>query len=135
MSPWNTGNVVYLGDAAHAMSPQLGQDCNLALIDAMVLAQCIEAAPSNLAFALDEYSRRRRAHLGFYQFATRWLTPLFQSDHGWLSPVRDLAMPLMCKIGWFHRQMVTSMCGVSMGPFSAPLPLSANPPALAAGVK
>ena len=29
MPRWHEGNVVYLGDAAHAMSPQLGQGTSL----------------------------------------------------------------------------------------------------------
>ena len=43
MHRWTTRNVVYLGDAAHATSPQLGQGCNLALWDAMVLADALAA--------------------------------------------------------------------------------------------
>ena len=35
--PFN-GRVVCIGDAAHAMSPQLGQGCNMALIDALTLS-------------------------------------------------------------------------------------------------
>src|SRR4029079_762169 len=83
MHRWSTRNVVYLGDAAHATSPQLGQGCNLALVDAQVLAGSLASADS-LPAALDTYSTLRRDHLAYYQFATRWLTPFFQSDLFWL---------------------------------------------------
>ena len=108
--------MVYLGDAAHAMSPQLGQGANLALVDAWVLSECLAAAPP--AQALANYSRLRRFNLLYYQLATRYLTPFFQSD---LEPVgwfRDVAMPLASKIPWVRRQMIASMAGVKNGLFS-----------------
>jgi 2-polyprenyl-6-methoxyphenol hydroxylase-like FAD-dependent oxidoreductase len=115
MHRWHTRNVVYLGDAAHATSPQLGQGCNLALWDAMELNDCIEAEPRDLANALAAYSRRREEHLGFYQFATRALTPFFQGDAEALGSLRDLAMPLMGKVSIFRRMMTLSMLGVMDG--------------------
>ena len=60
MPRWTTRNVVHLGDAAYATSPQLGQGCNLALCDAMVLADVLAAEDRDLAFALDNYSRDRK---------------------------------------------------------------------------
>lgn len=115
MHRWATRDVVYLGDAAHATSPQLGQGANLALWDAMVLADAIAEEPHDLAVALDRYSRRRADHLGFYQLATRWLTPLFQSDHTWLGPLRDLGMPLACRVPFAESVMTRSMLGVVSG--------------------
>ncbi len=115
MHRWSTRKVVYLGDAAHATSPQLGQGCNLALWDAMTLAESLEDEERDLAWALDRYSRRRRDHLDFYQFATRWLTPFFQGDLEWLGSLRDFAMPLMGRISLFERVMTLSMLGVMEG--------------------
>lgn len=122
MPRWHGERIVLLGDAAHAMSPQLGQGCNLALVDAAVLADVIAAAPSPTA-ALPHYTRTRRAHLRYYLWATRALTPFFQSDHGWLGWLRDLGMPIAGKLPWFRRQMCLSMAGHMRGVLRAPLPL------------
>jgi 2-polyprenyl-6-methoxyphenol hydroxylase-like FAD-dependent oxidoreductase len=115
MHRWSTRNVVYLGDAAHATSPQLGQGCNLALWDAMVLTDMLAAEDRNLATALDNYSRAREDHLAFYQLATRMLTPFFQGDEPLLGTMRDLAMPIMARIPITNRIMTLSMLGVVDG--------------------
>jgi len=116
MWPWNVGRVVYVGDSAHAMSPQLGQGANLALVDAHTLARALERAES-VEDGLYAYSRLRRAHLGWYQFVTRWLTPFFQSDFWPLGIARDVAMGLMCRLPVLRGEMVAMMAGVSLGPF------------------
>lgn len=138
MPRWHGERIVLLGDAAHAMSPQLGQGCNLALVDAAVLADVLAAAPSPTA-ALPRYTRERRAHLRYYLWATRGLTPLFQSDHAWLGWLRDGLMPLAGRLPWVRRQMCLSMAGHMRGVLRAPLPLAglaeprALPPGEAAG--
>lgn len=86
MRRWYGDGIVVLGDGAHAMSPQLGQGVNFALLDASCLAACLTAYP--LPVALVHYQRCRRLALFYYQLATRWLTPWFQSNHECLSPIR-----------------------------------------------
>ena len=98
MRRWHGDGIVVLGDAAHAMSPQLGQGVNLALADASCLADCIARHP--LPQALVRYQRRRWLALRYYQLATRWLTPWFQSDHEWLSPVRRVFFGISRRIRW-----------------------------------
>jgi 2-polyprenyl-6-methoxyphenol hydroxylase-like FAD-dependent oxidoreductase len=120
MRRWHAHDVVCLGDAAHAMSPQLGQGCNLALWDAMTLASCVDVEPT-VERALGAYSAAREEHLFFYQFATRWLTPFFQSDFAPLAVLRDLGMGAMTKWPIFQRQMVEAMAGVKLGVVSRPL--------------
>lgn len=115
MSPWHAGPVVCIGDAAHAMSPQLGQGANLALVDAMVLASAIADERGDVVRALSEYSRRRHDHLAYYQVVTRWLTPFFQSDYDVLGTLRDALMPVMNRVPLFNRAMVLGMCGVADG--------------------
>jgi len=88
MWPWRRGNVLVLGDAAHATSPQLGQGANLALIDAITIVHCIrKSADAPSAIAL--YGRMRRAHTAYYQLASRMLTPAFQSHSRVMAFLRD----------------------------------------------
>lgn len=115
MHRWATRSTVYLGDAAHATSPQLGQGSNLALWDAMVLSDCLEAETRDLPHALDCFSRARRDHLAFYQLSTRWLTHFFQGDIALFGMLRDLFMPAMQRVTPFRRLMTLAMLGVVDG--------------------
>ncbi len=110
MRRWYSDGVVVLGDAAHAMSPQLGQGVNLALADASCLAACLASHP--LPEALKLYQARRTLPLRYYQIATRWLTPWFQSDLEWLSPVRHLFFGLSRRIPWARKFMTRNMAGL-----------------------
>jgi 2-polyprenyl-6-methoxyphenol hydroxylase-like FAD-dependent oxidoreductase len=133
MWPWDDGDAVVLGDAAHATSPQLGQGCNLALWDAMVLADCVAAAQAagvGVPAALDAYSRARQSHLGWFQLATRWLTPLFQGDSRLLGWARDVFLPIGTRLPWVRRLMVASMCGTANGITRPRLVLPSRPPPL-----
>lgn len=117
MPCWHGDRVAILGDAAHALSPQLGQGVNLALMDAATLASAVSRLP--LKEALSTYSRERRAHLRFYQFATRWTTPFFQSDLLPLGWMRDAVFPLIQRVPVLRRQMTATMAGGKTGPFSS----------------
>ena len=123
LGQFHRGRVVCIGDAAHSMSPQLGQGANLALVDAVVLASCVERC-DDVPRALAEYSARRRRHLAFYQLMTRWLTPFFQSDARWLGPLRDVGMSIACRIPTLRNRMIRTMCGIERGLLRSPIPLS-----------
>jgi len=126
MRPWHYGRIVFIGDAAHAMSPQLGQGTNLALIDAAVLARCLtehDDAPTALA----AYSRQRRAQVGFYEWAAHLLMPMFQSRFAGIGPLRNALFWLMSHLPIARGQMIATMAGVKRGVLrpSAPLDLPA----------
>ena len=110
MRKWHGDRLVFLGDAGHAMSPQLGQGVNLALADASCLAACLAEMP--LELALKEYSRRRGPVLRYYQFATRWLTPVFQSDHEWIEPFRRCGFRMSQRVPFLRKTMTKSMAGM-----------------------
>ncbi len=111
---WHGARWVLLGDAAHAMSPQLGQGVNLALVDAAVLADALARAP-DLPSALAAYTRRRRGPLRFYARATRWLTPFFQSSLP-LGTARDLLFPALAALPGARDQMLRTLAGLKLGP-------------------
>ena len=110
------GRVVLVGDAAHAMSPQLGQGVNMALMDAQSLAAALgrEASP---AAALEAYQRERRRHVWIYQMWSRWLTPLFQSDRDNVARLRDVAFLPMGRMPGGRTQMLRVLTGTRAGLF------------------
>lgn len=115
------GNVVLIGDAAHATSPQLGQGANHGLIDAVVLADALNDT-SDLADAVVRYRRMRRRQVRFYQLASAAMTPLFQSDSVVLAKLRDLSFDRMKRVPYLHREMLRTLAGLKTGLFTSQPP-------------
>lgn len=116
MHRWHRGRVVLVGDCAHAMSPQLGQGVNMALMGAEALAGALRTAPSTES-ALVAYQRERRAHVWIYQFWSRWLTPLFQSDYDTIAKLRDAAFLPLGRMPGGRGQMLRVLTGTRRGLF------------------
>jgi len=82
---WVKDHVVLVGDAAHAMSPNMAQGAGLALEDAIVLAETVSRG-----LPLEAYEARRRPRVQFVRAQThrrdrtRSLTP----------PLRNAALRL-----------------------------------------
>jgi 2-polyprenyl-6-methoxyphenol hydroxylase-like FAD-dependent oxidoreductase len=114
--------LAFIGDAAHATSPQLGQGTNLALEDARVLAACVSGA-ADLQSGLARFSRARQSHVRYYQRASWALTPFFQSDFSWLAPLRDACLGPVCRFPPSRRLMLGTLSGVARGFLGATLPL------------
>jgi kynurenine 3-monooxygenase len=53
-------SVLLIGDAAHAVSPSIGQGCNSALEDVAILDQLLDEAADNLAEAIAQFTLRRK---------------------------------------------------------------------------
>ncbi len=111
---WSHGRLVLVGDAAHAMSPQLGQGVNMALMDALALRDALRVE-AGIESALTRYERERRAHVRIYQFWSRWLTPLFQSDRDLVARIRDLTFLPLGRVPGGRGQMLRVLSGLQRG--------------------
>ncbi len=77
---WTIGRVSTLGDAAHPMSPFLGQGAVMAIEDGTVLGRCFaKASTAEEALALYERARRQRANA--VQLESREQASALQGSH------------------------------------------------------
>lgn len=70
MPVWVKGRVAALGDAAHPMTPFLGQGACMAIEDGLVLARCVAKYP-DIEKALRHYEAARKARGNAVQLASR----------------------------------------------------------------
>jgi 2-polyprenyl-6-methoxyphenol hydroxylase-like FAD-dependent oxidoreductase len=121
MQHWSDARVLAIGDCAHAMSPQLGQGANMALVDAAALADVLGDATDVAQETLDwnalfaSYGDARRDHLRYYRQASRLLTPLFQSNSNTLAVLRDIALMLARHNRFGRQHAVSTLVGARGG--------------------
>ncbi|MEL5953268.1 FAD-dependent monooxygenase [Streptomyces sp. CLV115] len=68
--PWHVGRIVLAGDAAHASTPHIAQGAAMAVEDALVLAESLDAE-SDVAAALGAWEARRRPRAMWVQAMSR----------------------------------------------------------------
>jgi 2-polyprenyl-6-methoxyphenol hydroxylase-like FAD-dependent oxidoreductase len=99
LSRWSSGRVAVIGDAAHAMPPNLGQGACCAAMNALGLAVALEER-RDVGDALKAWEARERPvieHAQTWSWRYSWLTmaPEF---------VRDRAFRLLSANGWLREQ-------------------------------
>lgn len=110
--PFEPG-LVYIGDAAHRASPQLGQGANMALLDALALFTALQQHP--LAEALPRYAAMRRWHVRCYQAMSAVFTPMYQSGSRVLPLLRDHVMAPCAQLPGI-KQVLTALVSGDMLP-------------------
>lgn len=111
--------IVLIGDAAHAMSPQLGLGASLALADAWSLATALRIHRGDVRAALRAHASARGDHVRWYTWLSRLLTPAFQSDLVPMGWARDLVFGPAQRVPWVRRQFVEIMLGEQTSPWTS----------------
>ncbi len=90
-----------LGDAAHPMTPNLGQGACQAIEDAVVLAECVRQGNGDVTAALRLYEERRKARTAGVVRRSRLLGRAGQLENPLLCTLRNAvarAMPLRLQL-------------------------------------
>jgi 2-polyprenyl-6-methoxyphenol hydroxylase-like FAD-dependent oxidoreductase len=117
LKQWMTGNVLFIGDCAHGMSPQLGLGANMAIYDGLLIGEILKANHDEIA-SLHQLRKIRHQQNLFYHRVSRLMTPFFQSGSNVRGWVRDMTFPLLPNIPFLDRMMVETLYGTRSGLFS-----------------
>ena len=88
---WGQGGVALLRDAAHTMTPDLGQGACQAIEDAVVLAGCLKEA-GEIEAALGLYEARRADRTAYVVRQSRRLARTGQLENPLLCRLRDAVL-------------------------------------------
>jgi 2-polyprenyl-6-methoxyphenol hydroxylase-like FAD-dependent oxidoreductase len=114
---WYRTPLFLVGDAAHAMAPNLGQGANSAMVDALLLVHLLadaERAGSGVDGVGPRYQKLRRRFVTRVQSTSRWAGVFPQ----WRSPALRFAVDAMLRVQdrlpWFKRR--ATLLGVGHNP-------------------
>jgi 2-polyprenyl-6-methoxyphenol hydroxylase-like FAD-dependent oxidoreductase len=109
------GKVIFIGDAAHCTSPQLGQGANMALLDAAALTFALDGN-ADVLDAAAAYCRLRRNHVRLFQGLSRMFTPFYQSDSHLISAFRDRMVATTANLPPIPRLLASIVSGTVLNP-------------------
>jgi 2-polyprenyl-6-methoxyphenol hydroxylase-like FAD-dependent oxidoreductase len=91
---WGEGRVTLLGDAAHPMTPNLGQGACQAIEDAVVLARCLGERGAT-AESLRSYERLRAERVAMVVRRSRRVGSIGQAENPAICWLRDQTLPMI----------------------------------------
>jgi 2-polyprenyl-6-methoxyphenol hydroxylase-like FAD-dependent oxidoreductase len=98
---WSAGRVAVLGDAAHALPPNIGQGAGCAMMNALSLAVHLDGA-TDIPAALAAWEARERPITAHTQRVSVWLGV----PTSWPPALRNLTFRLIGKSKWLTRQRI-----------------------------
>jgi salicylate hydroxylase len=110
--------MISIGDSCHSTSPQLGQGCNMALLDVRALCEAMQQH-SNFDHVAKDYTHRRKRHVRVYQAMSAMFTPFYQSDSKLLPLFRDHVVPPLARIPLAQRMLAKLVAGTFVEPVRA----------------
>jgi 2-polyprenyl-6-methoxyphenol hydroxylase-like FAD-dependent oxidoreductase len=119
-SRWSSGRVALLGDAAHAMPPNLGQAANMAFTNAMALAMAVTEG-RDVPGSLEAWERKQRPlsdHVQWWSYIYGLVVGCWPNS---LLPLRSDLVRFLAKTEWFEH-------GLNRGARTVPDGFTAGPP-------
>jgi len=89
LQPWGHGRVTLLGDAAHPITPNVGQGACMAVEDAACLAKCLSTFPGSIT-AFRAYEKRRGPRTASVARQSRRIGAIGQWENPWVVRGRNL---------------------------------------------
>ncbi|KAJ3010022.1 UNVERIFIED_CONTAM: hypothetical protein HDU68_002372 [Siphonaria sp. JEL0065] len=95
LATWSQGRCVLIGDAAHPMSPHLGQGANTALEDGGLLSELLKANSDDHKFVFSAFEKARLARTTTIVKSARGMAASIELVNPFLCDLRDKFLALM----------------------------------------
>lgn len=114
-TPLYAPGIVFIGDAAHSTNPLLGQGVNMALVDAMTLAQALQCE-EDLIKACKKYAQQRRWHIRTVQILASTLIPFYKSNDVSLATLRNYLFRPLSSLPYMNKFIALMVSGLITNP-------------------